>query len=205
VSAAYVLAWLLPGWGTAVRTWLVDTWPLLSNPWLLVPAFAGIFGGLLAVIELPLGFYGGYVLPHRYGQSTQTLKGWISDQLKGVLIGAPLGLVVVELLYLALRAAGDLWWLWSAAGLLLFNVLISNLAPVLIMPLFNKYVPLGDEHEELARRLMRLAEKARARVRGVYKFDMSRRTKAANAALTGIGSTRRIILGDTLSTSSADR
>jgi STE24 endopeptidase len=198
VGAAYAAAWLLMGWGTALRTWLVETWPLFSNPWLLVPAFAGIFAGLLAVIGLPLGFYGGYVLPHRYGQSTQTLKGWLGDQLKGLLVGAPLGLALVELLYLALRAAGGMWWLWSAAGLLVFNVVISNLAPVLIMPLFNKYVPLGEEHEELARRLLRLAEKAQTRVRGVYKFDMSRRTKAANAALTGIGSTRRIILGDTL-------
>jgi STE24 endopeptidase len=198
MSATYVLAWLLLGWGTAVRTWLVQAWPPLSSPWLLVPAFAAIFAGPLAALELPLGFYGGYVLPHRYGQSTQTLKGWIGDQLKGLLIGAPLGLLLVELLYLALRAAGDLWWLWSAAGLFVFNVVISNVAPVLIMPLFNKYVPLGDEHEELAQRLLRLAEKARTRVRGVYKFDMSRRTKAANAALTGIGSTRRIVLGDTL-------
>jgi STE24 endopeptidase len=82
--------------------------------------------------------------------------------------------------------------------MLVFSVLLSNLAPVLIMPLFNKFVPLGDEHAELAERLLRLAEKANTRVRGVFKFDMSRRTKSANAALTGIGATRRIVLGDTL-------
>ena len=80
----------------------------------------------------------------------------------------------------------------------MFNVLMANLAPVLIMPLFNKYVPLEEEHQELAERLLSLARKAGTRVQGVYKFDMSRRTKAANAALTGIGNTRRIILGDTL-------
>jgi len=66
------------------------------------------------------------------------------------------------------------------------------------MPLFNKYVPLGDEHKELADRLLKLAERARTKVRGVFKFDMSKRTKSANAALTGIGNTRRIVLGDTL-------
>jgi STE24 endopeptidase len=66
------------------------------------------------------------------------------------------------------------------------------------MPIFNKYVPLGDEHKDLADRLLRLAERANTKVRGVFKFDMSKRTKAANAALTGIGNTRRIILGDTL-------
>jgi STE24 endopeptidase len=69
---------------------------------------------------------------------------------------------------------------------LIFNVLLSNLAPVLIMPLFNKYVPLGDEHKDLAERLLNLAERAHTKVRGVFKFDMSRRTKSANAALTGL-------------------
>lgn len=82
--------------------------------------------------------------------------------------------------------------------MLLFNVLLANLAPVLIFPIFYKFVPLGDEYAELAERLKSLAERAGARVRGVFKFDMSRRTKAANAALTGLGNTRRIILGDTL-------
>jgi STE24 endopeptidase len=82
--------------------------------------------------------------------------------------------------------------------LLVFNVLLTNLAPVLIMPIFNKYVPLGEEHQDLEQRLLRLCERARTTVRGVYKFDMSRRTRSANAALTGIGNTRRIILGDTL-------
>jgi STE24 endopeptidase len=82
--------------------------------------------------------------------------------------------------------------------MLVFTVLLSNLAPILIMPLFNKYVPLGDEHKELADRLMELARRANTKVKGVFKFDMSKRTKAANAALTGIGNTRRIVLGDTL-------
>jgi STE24 endopeptidase len=120
------------------------------------------------------------------------------DQVKGLAVGAPIGLLLLELLYLALRVTGDLWWLWAAGGMLIFNVLMSNLAPVLIMPIFNKFVPLGDEHADLAERLLRLAEQANTRVRGVFKFDMSRRTKSANAALTGIGNTRRIVLGDTL-------
>jgi STE24 endopeptidase len=82
--------------------------------------------------------------------------------------------------------------------MLIFTVLISNLAPILIAPIFNKYIPLGDEHKELAERLLALARRANTKVRGVFKFDMSKRTKSANAALTGIGNTRRIVLGDTL-------
>ncbi len=198
IGTVYTLAWLLFGWSIGLREWLTSHFAFLSSPWLLVPAFLLVFGGIYFIIDLPFTYYSGFVLPHRFDQSTQSLKDWVIDQLKGIAIGAPLGLILVELLYLALRATGGLWWLWAVAGLLVVNVLLSNLAPILIMPIFNKYVPLGDEHKELADRLLRLAERAHTKVRGVYKFDMSRRTKSANAALTGIGNTRRIILGDTL-------
>jgi len=194
-SAAYALAWLFFGWSTSLRAWLMT---VTTNDWLLVALYIAIFGGVFAIISLPLGYYSGFVLPHRFDQSNQSLKDWVVDQNKGLAIGAPLGLLMLELLYLALRLTGDAWWLWVAGGLLLFNVLISNLAPVLIMPLFNKYVPLGDEHKELEERLLNLAKRANTKVKGVFKFDMSKRTKAANAALTGLGNTRRIILGDTL-------
>lgn len=195
LSSLYLLAWLFFGWAKALAGWLEK---LTSNDWLLVLGFIVVFGGIASLLELPLGFYTSYLLPHRFGQSTQDLKGWVADQLKGLLIGAALGLVVVELVYLALRLTGSWWWLWTGLGMLLFSVILSNLAPILIMPLFNKFVPLGEEHAELAERLMKLAERAHTKVRGVFKFDMSKRTKAANAALTGLGNTRRIVLGDTL-------
>jgi STE24 endopeptidase len=198
MGAIYTLAWLVFDWSISLRNWLTERGPLFENPWILVPVFVGIFGGIYFLIDLPLSYYSGFILPHRFDQSTQTLKDWIIDQIKGMLISAPIGLILLELLYLALRATGNLWWLWAVGGLLVFNVLLSNLAPVLIMPIFNKFVPLGEEHKDLADRLLKLAERAHTKVRGVYKFDMSRRTKSANAALTGIGNTRRIVLGDTL-------
>lgn len=194
-GAFYALAWLFLGWTISLRTWLTS---VTSNQWLLVALFVAIFGGIYSLINLPLGYYSGFVLPHRFGQSNQTFKDWVIDQIKGLAVGAPIGLLLLEMLYLALRVTGDLWWLWAAGGMLIFTVLLSNLAPILIMPLFNKYVPLGDEHKELAERLLALAQRANTKVRGVFKFDMSRRTKSANAALTGIGNTRRIVLGDTL-------
>ncbi len=195
LSGLYALLWVISGWAVSLRTVLST---LTVNPWLLVPLFAAVFGGIINLLTLPLNYYSGFVLPHRFGMSNQTLKGWIVDQLKSLLIGIPLGLALLELVYLLLRAQPDTWWLWAAAMLLVFNVLLSNLAPVIFMPLFNKFIPLGDEYAELAERLLRLAEKTGTRVRGVYTFDMSRRTSAANAALTGLGNTRRIILGDTL-------
>ncbi|MCB9111006.1 MAG: M48 family metallopeptidase [Anaerolineales bacterium] len=196
-SAIYALAWLVFGWSISTREWLST---FTSNEWLLVALYVAVFGGIYSLLNLPLSYYSGFILPHRFGQSNQSLKDWIVDQLKGLAIGAPLGLLMLELLYLALRLTGGTWWLWAAGGLLLFNVILSNLAPVLIMPLFNKFVPLGDEHKDLEERLLNLAKRANTKVQGVFKFDMSKRTKSANAALTGMGSTRRIILGDTLIT-----
>jgi STE24 endopeptidase len=195
LTAIYLFLWLFAGWSNALVAWIKT---FTTNDWLLVLVYAVIFGGIVSLLELPLGYYSGYVLPHRFGQSNQDLRGWIIDQVKGLAISAPLGLLVLELVYLALRLTGGWWWAWTAAGMLVFSVLLSNLAPILIMPLFNKFVPLGEDHAELAERLMKLAERAHTRVRGVFKFDMSKRTKAANAALTGIGNTRRIVLGDTL-------
>lgn len=198
----YTLTWLTLGWTILARNWLASLtghWSLTTfSDWLLPPLFVLLFGGIIVVLMSPLAYYSGFVLPHRYGQSNQSLKEWIIDGLKGLAIGAPIGLIVLEIIYIFLRAFPQTWWLWVAGFLLLFNVLMANLAPVLIMPIFNKFIPLGDEHADLAARLMKLAERAHTKVRGVFKFDMSKRTKAANAALTGIGNTRRIILGDTL-------
>jgi len=195
LSLAYAVAWLAFGWENGLLDWLRQ---VSASPWLQVALFAAIFGGIYSLVTLPLDFYTGFTLPHRFGQSIESLKGWIGDQLKGLAIGAPLGLALVEMVYALLRWQPESWWLWVTGALILFNVLLTNLAPVLIMPIFNKFVPLGEEHAVLVERLMKMAEKAGAKVRGVYKFDMSRRTRAANAAVTGLGNTRRIILGDTL-------
>jgi len=194
-SLTYALLWLTFGWSTGLRAWLAD---FFTNEWGLVAVFASIFFGIYFFINLPLSYFSGFVLPHRYDLSTQTLTNWIIDQLKGLAVGALLGLLVLELIYLALRLTGDSWWLWLTAGSLVFSVLLSNLAPILIMPLFNKFTPLGEEHADLAERLTRLAQNSGTKVNGVYKMDMSRRTRQANAALMGIGQTRRIVLGDTL-------
>ena len=195
IGGVYALAWLILGWSAGVRTWLAG---FSANPWLLVALYAVVFGGIYLLVNLPLSYYEEYLLPHRFEQSTQPLKDWIGDQLKGLGVGALLGGIILEIIYAVLRAFPDTWWLWAAVILILFSVLLANLAPVLLMPLFNKFSPLGSEHQDLIDRLTRLFEKAGTRVKGVYKFDMSRRTKSANAALTGLGSTRRIILGDTL-------
>jgi len=195
VGALYLLAWLALGWSVALEQALATR---TSLPWLQVAGYALVFGGLYLLLTLPLSYYEGFILPHRYDLSTQTRRGWWLDQIKSWLLGGVLGLLLLEVIYALLRSFPETWWLWAAGILLLFNILLANLAPVLIFPLFYRFIPLGEERADLVERLMRLAEHARTQVRGVYKFDMSRRTKAANAALVGLGGTRRIILGDSL-------
>jgi STE24 endopeptidase len=195
LSALYTAAWLFLGWSTWLKVLLAG---LTTSVWLLVAGFGLVFGAAYYLLELPLSYYAGFVLPHRFHLSTQTVMGWIGDQVKGTLLAAVLGGALLEAIYAVLRATPDGWWLWAGGLMLLVDVVLTQLAPVLIFPLFFKFVPLGQEYAELADRLMRLAERADAHVRGVFKFDMSRRTKAANAAVVGLGNTRRIILGDTL-------
>jgi STE24 endopeptidase len=195
IGALYLGAWLGFGWAAGLKAALL---PVSSNVWVLPLLYALVFGGIYLAITLPLSYYEEYVLPHRFDMSNQTTGGWIGDQVKGLAVSAVFGAIILEIIYALLRAAPETWWIWVSVILLVFSVLMANLAPVLLMPLFNKYTPLGAEHADLAERLVRLAERSHTRVQGVFKFDMSRRTKAANAALTGLGSTRRIILGDTL-------
>ena len=195
IGGLYAVFWLVFGWSSVLKDSLLS---ITSNDWILVAVFALVFGGCYILISLPISYYSGFVLPHRYGLSTQTLKGWISDQVKGLGIGLLLGGLIIEIIYALMRYAPETWWIWVALVLLLFNVILANLAPIILFPIFYKFNPLDDEHEELVERLMNLAKRANTNVKGVFKFDMSRRTTAANAGLAGLGNTRRIILGDTL-------
>src|SRR6266571_1920876 len=148
------------------------------------------------IITSPLVYYGGFTLPHRYELSAMTLRSWLADFLKGLVLGLILETIVVELIYLLLATQPQTWWLEVALILLFFTVVMANLAPILILPLFYKFTPLPEG--ELTQRLLALANRAHTRVRGVFTMHMSSKTTAANAALMGLGNTRRIVLGDTM-------
>ncbi len=195
ISALYAILWIICGWSASLTNYIQSVIP---NVWLQIAVYLLIFGGGLYLIDLPLTYYESFILPHRFEISTQTRLGWISDQIKILLLGGIIGLLIIEIIYLILRHYPQTWWIWVSGFLLIFNVLFAYLAPVLLFPIFNKFTPLGNEYQELIERLKNLANKAGAHVEGIYAIDMSRRTKAANAALTGLGKTRRIIIGDTL-------
>jgi len=154
---------------------------------------------MLMMIQKILGFgldYYGFRLEHNFNLSNQKLESWVWDETKGFLVGVVLAGIVVELLYFIIRQTPQYWWLIGWAAFLGLFVLLAQLAPVVLFPIFYKFEPL--ENEDLKARLVALSERAGTRVRGVYKWNLSEKSKKANAALTGLGNTRRIILADTL-------
>src|SRR5712691_705208 len=158
-----------------------------------------LYVGMLLLIGRILGLgrdYYGFRLEHGINLSNQKLQSWIWDETNGFLVGLVMATVVVELLYFIIRQSPEHWWLIAWVLFTGLFVLLAQIAPVVLFPIFYKFEPL--ENEDLKERLVRLSERAGTRVRGVYKWRLSEKSKKANAALTGLGTTRRIILADTL-------
>jgi len=154
---------------------------------------------LLLAISKALGIgldYYGFSLERRFKLSTQRFRSWAWDEVKGFLVGLVLGGVLVEVLYFTIRQWPQHWWMLAWALFMGLFIILAQLAPVVLFPIFYKFEPL--DNEDLRRRLVVLSQRAGTRVRGVYRWKLSEKSKKANAALTGLGATRRIILADTL-------
>ena len=186
-------ALLYTGWTGLLRDWAY--WAAFQNYQLSV--FVYVFLLMLAGKLLGLGLdYYGLRLERRYNLSNQKTRSWLWDETKGFLVALVLGGIVAELLYFTIRQSPEHWWFIAWAMFLVLFVVIAQLAPLVLFPIFYKFEPL--ENEDLKQRLVRLSESAGTRVRGIYKWNLSEKSKKANAALTELGATRRIILADTL-------
>lgn len=199
VSAVVIAVLLFSG----LSFWLRDAlqfaagWqPIPGWEPLLITLYFLALGAAVAIIDAPLTWYSGYVLPHRYGLSTQRPGAWLLDGVKSLAISLPIEILAVLFVYLLLAVSPDAWWLWTGLAMLLFTVVLANLAPILLLPLFYKLTPLPDG--DVKQRALALAAQAHTRVRGIYSMNMSAKTTAANAAVMGLGNTRRIVIGDTL-------
>ena len=193
VGFVFLILLLVTGWSG----WLRDLAYRLGFQNYPVSLF--IYLLLLLVIGKALGIgldYYGFLLERRFKLSTQRFSSWAWDEVKGFLVGLVLGSVVVEMLYLTIRQWPQHWWMLAWALFMGLFIVLAQLAPVILFPIFYKFEPLNDE--DLRRRLVVLSERAGTRVRGVYRWKLSEKSKKANAALTGLGATRRIILADTL-------
>ena len=193
VGFVFLIVLLVTGWSASLRDLAYKLGAQGFSLSLL------IYLVLLLAISKALGIgleYYGFRLERRFQLSHQKVGSWLWDEVKGFLVGAILGGVVVELVYFTIRQWPQHWWLLAWVLFMGLFVLLAQLAPVVLFPIFYKFEPL--ENEDLRRRLVVLSERAGTRVRGVYRWKLSEKSKKANAALTGLGHTRRIILADTL-------
>jgi len=188
-----MVALLVTGWTSTLRDVAYKT--TFQHYGLAVFLYVLMLMVLAKILGLGLDYYS-FRLEHRYQLSNLRLRAWIWDETKGFMVGVILAGIVAELLYFIMRQAPQHWWLIAWAAFLGLVVLLAQLAPVVLFPIFYKFAPL--ENEELKDRLVKLGERAGTRVRGVYQWKLSEKSKKANAALTGLGNTRRIILADTL-------
>ncbi|HHT9125179.1 MAG TPA: M48 family metallopeptidase [Candidatus Brocadiia bacterium] len=169
---------------------------LTTNECLLIALYLPAFIIIYEIIAMPLSFYGGFVLEHRFNLSNQTVVSWLKNEGKTLLISLIISIPIVEAIYFFLRNYPNIWWIFAGAVWLFLTVVMTKFMPILILPLFYKSIPIEDE--ELKDKLLRLATGAGLNVEGIYRINLSKDTKKANAALTGLGSTRRILLSDTL-------
>lgn len=167
-----------------------------ANPYLQLLLFLAGIGLAYSLVSVPLSYISGYWLEHRYQLSNQSFGAWLWEQSKAFLVGIVLLVPIILVFYFLLLHYPHTWWLWTAIVLFMFTVIIGRITPQLILPLFHKFEPL--ENEEILQRMKNLAQQSKFKLEGIFRFDMSKSTKKANAAFTGIGKSRRIILGDTL-------
>lgn len=165
---------------------------------LRVALVAIALGALHTLLGFPLAWLGGFHWPRRFGLLHQPLRSWLLDRAKAAALGGVVALAGVEALYALLRTT-PLWWLGMAALTFAFSIVVSAVLPVWVLPLFYRLTPLGDE--ALRARLLALAGQAGVPAVGVWVADQSRRSRTANAAVLGLGRTRRILLYDTLTAS----
>ena len=195
-GSAVLLGWTLLGGldalNVALREALLMRWGAMPYQLALLAAVA-LIGGL---IELPLEAYGTFRIEEQFGFNRMTVKLWLADMAKGVVVGALIGLPLAALVLWIMRVSGGLWWLWAWGAWVTFNLVLLVLYPTVIAPLFNKFEPLADE--ALKARVQSLMQRCGFAAKGLFVMDGSRRSAHANAYFTGLGSAKRVVFFDTL-------
>jgi len=192
-SLAFLLAYQLSGLSVEIARRVEATLP---SPWLQAAAYLAVFGAVSYVAFAPLHFYSGFVLEHRFGLSRMRLRDWVIRELKQIVLSGLLGLLLMEGLYALLRQAPGSWVWMATIGWVGVTVILARVFPTLLLPIFYKTVPVQDE--SLVQRLLALCRRAELSVLGVFRVDLGVETRKANAALAGLGRTRRVMVSDTL-------
>jgi STE24 endopeptidase len=190
-STVLLAGLVVSGWHARLRD--VAELVLPRSP---VPVYVALLLILHEIVGFPLAAYSSVVLERRYGLSTEPVRVWVLDQVKSMGIALALGAGAASLIYAFIRRWPEQWWLPAGVAFAAFVVALTNVAPVLVLPLFYRVKPL--EREDLRARLLALADRAGARVLGAYEWGLGAKTRKANAALAGLGGTRRILVSDTM-------
>ncbi len=193
LGLGFLIVLVATGWTNKLHSISVGAFE--NHYWLQLFVYVFLLSVISKLLGVGLDFYG-FRVEHLFHLSNQKFRSWLFDELKGWLLGLAVATLLAEIVYGLMRFSPELWWIIAWAICLGLFVLFAQIAPVVLLPLFYKFVPL--QNEDLKARLMRLGERAGTRIRGVYEWKLSEKSKKANAALTGLGNTRRIILADTL-------
>ena len=193
IDAAVLVGWTLMGGLSALNATILSYLsPGLWQQVLLVLAFT-LVGGLL---NLPLSLYQTFVLEQKFGFNKMTWKLWLSDSLKGLVLGLVLGVPLIAMVLWLMQAGGVYWWFWTWCALVFWQLFLMAIAPNVIMPIFNKFTPLEDE--ALKTRVNALMQRAGFTAKGFFVMDGSKRSAHSNAFFTGFGASKRVVFFDTL-------
>ena len=169
---------------------------LTNNSYVILILYVVVLSVLFTIIFFPLSYYSEFYLEHKFKLSNQTLFDWLWENTKETLVGAVIGIPLLLAFYYVLNTFGDLWWLPFAILLFFVSVVLAKIVPVFILPLFYKIKPI--ENDDLKEKIIKLSKDANMKIENIFQFNMSKNTKKANAAFTGLGKTKKILLGDTL-------
>jgi STE24 endopeptidase len=196
IDTLYCLALLLVFLGSGLSLCLEGFLKSFGLPrYLLIAVYLLVISASYYLLDLPLNFYSSFTLEHKFNLSKQAPVSWWIDQLKSAILAYVFSVILILSFYWVLGKFNQ-WWLVISIFWIVFSVVLAKLAPVLIIPLFFKYKQLEDE--VLHQRILNLAAKMQIKLMDVFEIDFSKKTLKANAAFTGMGKTKRVLLADTL-------
>ncbi len=193
LTPALLILWVFSGLSIGAREWALNCAP---NPFTEVAVFFVLFSLFFFLIDLPLSYYSGFVIEHRFALSNLTFGKWVWEMLKRTLLSFGFSLLLIEGLYALIRFQPYSWWLWAWVAYAGISWVLGKLFPVFIVPLFYKYQPLPEG--ELRTRILGLLSRYGLPAANLFSLNLSKTTKKANAAFMGIGKTKRVVLSDTL-------
>jgi STE24 endopeptidase len=192
---AFCFIWMITGISVRLAS-VLGSLTNAASPYVTGPLFFLFFSFVYYIVSFPQHFYRSFLLDHQFGLSRDSIKGWFFDELKSGIVSYVIFVICLYAFYFTLGRYPQTWWIVLAAFWVMFNLVISNLAPVVIIPLFYKYEKFPND--ALRTRLTGLAQSMGIRILDIYYIDFSRRTAKANALLTGLGATKRVLISDTM-------